>query len=198
MIKFYVNDFGDTSGSSLRNCRTHYIERYLEPYGIESEIVRLNKSNPITSEFLMSILSKQAESSRGIESITRRGMFKIQSANLRTLAKYDSKAVRDWKLMLMEKEHPLTVKGVINWLLEHPYFVNTLIMYDDETDMYYTTHIAEGCKLACKRKSRSARRKLNYERTILIEAADCNNAISSAGHDDFWAKYEEEFDYTVL
>lgn len=198
MIKFYVNDFGDTSGSSLRNCRTHYIERYLEPYGIESEIVRLNKANPITSEFLMSILSKQAEISRGIESITRRGMFKIQSANLRTLAKYDSEAVRDWKLMLMEREHPLTVKGVINWLLEHPYFVNTLIMYDDETDMYYTTHIAEGCKLACKRKSRSARRKLNYERTILLEAADYNNAISSAGHDDFWAKYEEEFDYTVL
>ena len=198
MIKFYVNDFGDTSGSSLRNCRTHYIERYLEPYGIESEIVRLNRANPITSEFLMSILSKQAEISRGIESITRRGMFKIQSANLRTLAKYDSEAVRDWKLMLMEKEHPLTVKGVINWLLEHPYFVNTLIMYDDETDMYYTTHIAEGCKLACKRKSRSARRKLNYERTILIEAADYNNAISSAGHDDFWAKYEEEFEYTVL
>lgn len=198
MIKFYVNDFGDTSGSSLRNCRTHYIERYLEPYGIESEIVRLNKANPITSEFLMSILSKQAEISRGIESITRRGMFKIQSANLRTLAKYDSKAVRDWKLMLMEKEHPLTVKGVINWLLEHPYFVNTLIMYDDETDMYYTTHIAEGCKLACKRKSRSARRKLNYERTILLEAADYNNTISSSGHDDFWAKYEEEFDYTVL
>ena len=198
MIKFYVNDFGDTSGSSLRNCRTHYIERYLEPYGIESEIVRLNRANPITSEFLMSILSKQAEISRGIESITRRGMFKIQSANLRTLAKYDSEAVRDWKLMLMEREHPLTVKGVINWLLEHPYFVNTLIMYDDETDMYYTTHIAEGCKLACKRKSRSARRKLNYERTILVEAADYNNAISSSGHDDFWAKYEEEFDYTVL
>ena len=198
MIKFYVNGFGDTSGSSLRNCRTHYIERYLEPYGIESEIVRLNKSNPITSEFLMSVLSKQAESTRGIESITRRGMFKIQSANLRTLAKYDSEAVRDWKLMLLEKEHPLTVKGVINWLLDHPYFVNTLIMYDDETDMYYTTHIAEGCQLACKRKSRSARRKLNYERLMLVEAADYNNTISSSGHDDFWAKYEEEFEYTVL
>ena len=198
MIKFYVNDLGDTSGSSLRNCRTHYIERYLEPYSIENEIVRLNKANPITSEFLMSVLSKQAEISRGIESITRRGMFNIQSANLRTLAKYDSKAVRNWKLMLLDREHPLTVKGVINWLLDHPYFVNTLIMYDDESDMYYTTHIAEGCKAACKRKARSVRRKLNYERFLLLESVDRNDDLSSSGHEDFWAQQEEEFEYKVL
>lgn len=198
MITFYINDFGDTCANNVRNCRNQYVKRYLEPYGIESKIVRFNKSNPITCEFLMSVLSKQAETSRGVESIARRGMFKMHSATLSRLAKHDAKAIRDWKLMLIEKEHPLTVKGVINWLLEHPFFVNTLIMYDDETDMYYTTHMGEGCKLACKRKTRSARRKLNYERMLLAEAADYNNDMSTAGHDDYWAKQEEEFEYNVL
>ena len=71
-------------------------------------------------------------------------------------------------------------------------------MYDDESDMYYTTHIAEGCKLACKRKSRSARRKLNYERFLLLESADRNDDLSSSGHADYWAQQEEEFEYKVL
>lgn len=198
MITFYINDFGDTCANSVRNCRNQYVKRYLEPYGVESKIVRFNKSNPITCEFLMSVLSKQAETSRGVESIARRGMFKMHSATLSRLAKHDAKAIRDWKLMLIEKEHPLTVKGVINWLLEHPFFVNTLIMYDDETDMYYTTHMGEGCELACKRKTRAARRQLNYERMLLAEAADYNNDMSTAGHDDYWAKQEEEFEYNVL
>ena len=197
MITFYINDFGDTWAGGVRDCRNKYIKRYLEPYCVESKIVRFNKSNPITYEFLMSVLSKQAETSRGVESITRRGMFKPCSKSLSRLAKHDAKAVRDWKLMLIDKDRPLTVKGVINWLLEHPFFVNTLIMYDDENDIYYTARISEGCKLACKRKSRSIRRKLNYEIALQAEAADRNEYMSTVGHDDFWAK-QEEFDYDIL
>lgn len=198
MITFYINDFGDTYANGVRNCRNQYIKRYLEPYGVESKIVRFNKSNPITCEFLMSVLSKQAETSRGVESIARRGMFKQHSTTLNQLAKHDAKAVRDWKLMLIDRDRLLTVKGVINWLLDHPFFVNTLIMYDDENDIYYTTRMSEGCELACKRKSRSTRRKLNYERTLQAEAADYNDDISTVGHDDFWAKQEEEFDCNIL
>ena len=198
MIIFYINDFGDTGANGVRYCRNKYIKRYLEPYAVESKIVRFNKSNPITCEFLMSVLSKQAETNRGIESIARQGMFKQNSATLSKLAKHDAKAVRDWKLILLGRDHPLTVKGVINWLLEHPFFVNTLIMYDDENDIYYTTRMSEGCELACKRKSRSTRRKLNYERTLQIEAAEHNVDMSIAGHDDFWAKQEEEFDCNIL
>ena len=198
MITFYINDFGDTSANGVRNCRNLYIKRYLEPYGVESKIVRFGKSNPITCEFLMRVLSKQAEITRGVESITRRGMFNQHSVTLSRLAKYDAKAIRDWKLMLIERDNPLTVKGVVNWLLDHPFFVNTLIMYDDETDIYYTTRMSEGCELACKRKARSTRRKLNYERALVAEAADYNTDMSAAGHDDYWAKQEEEFDCNIL
>ena len=198
MIIFYVNDYCDTSGNYVRNCNKQYVKRYLEPYGVKSKFVKLNKSNPVTREFLMSVLAKQSEIDRGVESIARRGMFKLCSPTLKQLAKYDSEAVRDWKLMLIERKQPLTVKGVVDWLLEHPFFVNTFIMYDDETDMYYTTHMAEGCKAACKRKARSVRRKINYERFLLLESVDHNDDLSSSGHEDFWAQQEEEFEYKVL
>lgn len=198
MIIFYVNDFCDTCGNYIRNCRKQYIKRYLEPYGVKSKFVKFNKSNPVTREFLMNVLAKQAEVDRGIESIARRGMFKMYSPTLKQLAKYDCEAIRDWKLMLIERRQPLTVKNVVDWLLEHPFFINTFIMYDDETDMYYTTHMAEGCKAACKRKARSVRRKLNYERLLLMEGVDHNDDVSSSGHADFWASQEEEFEYKVL
>lgn len=198
MITFYINMFGDTGNNLARNVKNYFTKPYLDEYNIPYKVIRFSKSHPITKEFLMDVLTKQYETDRGVESLTRLGMFNPHSATLNKLAKHDANAIRDWKLMLMENEKPLTVSSVVDWLVEHPFFVNTTIAYDDESDVYYTKWINEGCKLACKRKTRAARRKLNYERMLLAEAADYNNDMSTAGHDDYWAKQEEEFEYNVL
>lgn len=198
MITFYINMIGDTGNNLARNVKKYFTKPYLDKYNIPYKVVRLSNRNPITKEFLMNVLVKQYETDRGIESLTRLGMFNPHSATLNKLAKHDAKAIRDWKLMLMENDAPLTVSRVVNWLVEHPFFVNTTIAYDDEVDVYYTKWLTEGCELACKRKTRTARRKLNYERMLLVEAADHNDDMSSAGHDDYWAKQEEEFEYTIL
>lgn len=198
MITFYINMIGDTGNNLARNVKKYFTKPYLDKYNIPYKVVRLSKSHPITKEFLMDVLAKQYETDRGIESLTRLGMFNPHSATLNKLAKHDAKAIRDWKLMLMENDAPLTVSRVVNWLVDHPFFVNTTIAYDDEADVYYTKWLTEGCELACKRKTRTARRKLNYEKMLLVEAADHNDDMSSAGHDDYWAAQEEEFEYTIL
>lgn len=195
MITFYVNGCTDVINNDIRRCRNKYITPQLEPYGVESKVVIFNKDNLLDKKFLIKILSKQAEG-HGISAITRKGMFDRNSSTLSRLAKYDRQAIRDWKLMLIDKENPLTTNKVIDWLLEHPVFINTIFMYDDEADIYYTNQISLGCEIARNRKVKEVRKKVNYERILHLEASisDEHVELKESKHNDYWADQEREFE----
>lgn len=196
MITFYVNGHDNNFiDHNIRYCRKKYINKLLTTYGIDSKVVIFNKDNVLNKEFLIDILRKQAEG-YGLAAITRRGMLDKNSSNLSRLAKYNKKAIRDWKLMLIDKETPLTTNKAIDWLLDHPIFINSLIMYDDEMDIYYTNQISLGCEMARNRKVKAIRRKLNYDNILQLEArASLEKQYETEDkHSDYWAEQEREFE----
>lgn len=180
MITFYINNKADISGKILRDIQKRYIKKYLEPYGIEYQVVYLTARQNLTREFLLKVLALHDDDTNGdsLGVLTRTGLMDRNSPRLNNFYKRHKAETQEWISNILNKKEEVTLNEIVDMLVKYPVLCNAYFTYDDESNVFATRYTGDICRNAVRRKSRNIRRKM-----LMQEAMNSGLSLAEPGYE---------------